>query len=860
MSSRYAPAEFEGKWRRRWAEADLFRTSETPGRPKFYGLPFFPYPSGSGLSVGHLRNYIPTDVICRMKRMQGYNVLHCMGWDAFGLPAEAEAIKRKRNPGDLVREYAATYKRQLELIGISYDWSREINSSDPEFYRWTQWVFLKLYEKGLAYHGEYAANWCPKDHTVLANEEVEGGLCWRCGTPVVKKMLKQWFFKITDYAQRLIDDLDTIAWPEGIKLQQRNWIGRSEGVEFEWEITASAGKAGSLKTFTTRIDTVYGATFCVLSPEHPLVPAITTDDRKADVHAYIEAASRLSEQDRVATTREKTGVFTGAYAVNPFTGDSTPIWVADYVLMGYGTGAIMAVPGHDERDFEFAKKYGLDIRQVISLESETPEMPFTSEDAVLVNSGDYTGLSCADAKLKMSHYLESMGTGRRKVNFKLRDWLISRQRYWGSPIPIVHCEKCGMVPVSEADLPVMLPRVESYEPSSTGESPLATIPEFVNTSCPKCGGAARRETDTMGGFACSSWYFLRFCDPSNSKAAWDRAMADYWMPVDCYVGGAEHAVMHLLYARFWTKFFYDEGLVSVKEPFATLRNQGMLLAPTPYREPRENETLQIGEPGILISPEEAVAMPKEAITWRWEKMSKSKGNVVTPEEAAEKYGTDALRIYELFEAPFEQTIQWTEERVQGAIRFLHRVFKIVEQAQPRFVRDWRSGIAGSSQEADKELRRTTHFTIGKLTKDIETFSFNTCVAAMMEFSNSISDAMKSGVSDAALSEAIETFVLLLAPIAPHCADELWSSIGGEGFTLEKEWPRADPALQMRDVVTVALQVNGKLRGTLEASSGATNEELETMALAHEKVQQFVHGLTVRKVIIVPGKLVNIVAS
>ncbi len=887
MPSRYEPLEFEAKWRKRWKAADLFRTREDPHRQKFYGLDFFPYPSGAGLSVGHLRNYIPTDVLCRMKHMQGRNVLHPMGWDAFGLPAENEAIAKKSHPAPMVREYAETYKRQEDLVGISYDWHRELNSSSPEFYRWTQWIFQLLYRKGLAYHGEYPANWCPKDKTVLANEEVEGGLCWRCGTRVEKRMLKQWFFKITAYAQRLLDDLEDLDWPEGIKQMQRNWIGRSEGVEFEWQVSRmelGAPKTEhnenaivthteympvdgrSFRVFTTRIDTVYGATFCVLAPEHPLIDSIVPVHRHAEVADYIENAKRMSEQDRLATGRVKTGIFSGAFAKNPFTNEHVPIWIADYVLMGYGTGAIMAVPGHDERDHEFALKNELEIRQVIAPESMTAvELPFESEAGVLVSSGDFSGIACDEAQSRMGEWVESQGIGERKINYRLRDWLISRQRYWGSPIPVIHTEAGEIELVPEAELPVLLPDVDHYEPTETGESPLAAIPEFLNVTDSK-GRPARRETDTMGGFACSSWYFLRFADPHNDEKAWDKKKADYWMPVDCYVGGAEHAVMHLLYARFWTKVLYDEGLVSCKEPFAVLRNQGMLLAPTPFREPRSNETIKVGEEGIQITYEEAQSLPEDQVFWRWEKMSKSKGNVVTPDEAVDKYGADALRVYELFEAPFSATIQWSDERVGGAINFLNRVFKLTDDFRENFEPNWRAALRSSSlSESELGLRQATHFAIRKITDDIETFAFNTAVSSLMEFRNSVADFAKHADNDrmesrSVMSEAVETLLLLLAPIAPHTSDEIWESYGFDGFTYQAEWPECDPRFLVKQTVTLVVQVNGKMRASFDAPAGLSPEDAEGIALEHERVLPFLEGKTVRKVIVVPDKIVNIVAN
>jgi leucyl-tRNA synthetase len=871
---RYEPSAVEPKWQARWKDADLFRTTEDPTRPKVYGLEFYPYPSGAGISVGHLRNYVPTDVYCRMKRMQGCNVLHPMGWDAFGLPAENEAIDKGSHPKKTVPTYIATYKRQMDLIGIGYDWSREVNSSAPDYYRWTQWIFLLLFHRGLAYRSHAPANWCPSCRTVLANEEVQGGLCWRCGSLVEKKQLPQWFFKITEYAQRLLDDLEGLDWPEGIKAMQRNWIGRSEGVEFEMEID---GLGESFRAFTTRIDTIYGVTFCVFAPEHPLVAKMTTPAQRAAVEAYVALAQRESEMDRLATERERTGVFTGAYAVNPVNGERVPIWVADYVLMGYGTGAIMAVPAHDERDFAFARKYGLDIRRVVAERLEDADLPVEAAETAhgfMVNSGEYTGLPFEEGSRKLSEWFEARGTGERKVNYRLRDWLISRQRYWGAPIPIVHCEKCGEVPVPEADLPVLLPDVENYIPTGTGESPLAAIPSFVNTTCPKCGGPAKRETDTMGGFACSSWYFLRFADPHNDKRAFDPAKAKYWLPVDCYVGGAEHAVMHLLYARFWTKVLHDAGLVPFIEPFKRLVNQGMVLAPTPYRKPREGEKLGVGEQGILMTPAEARKLPEGEVDWHWEKMSKSKGNVVTPEEVVAKYGVDALRVYELFVAPFDQPFQWAEEGMQGASRFLARAWRVADEALAIFHRDWRSRLDVPFSGAAKKLRQKTHATVAKVIDDIEGFRFNTAVAAMMEWLNAIVDFQQSSVTlrqaqgdvgasmedRVALSEAVETFIRTLSPMAPHLADELWERYGFDGFLFTADYPTPDAAVAKVDEVTIALQVNGKLRGTIQAPADASKEELERLALENPKVTQHLEGLTVRKVIVVPGRLVNVVAA
>lgn len=984
MLDHYEPQAFEAKWRQRWNDADLYKTREEEGRPKFYGLDFFPYPSGAGLSVGHCRNYIPTDVLCRMKFMQGYNVLHPMGFDAFGLPAENEAIKRKSHPAKMIDEYAATYKRQMDLVGISYDWSRSFKSCDPDYYKWTQWIFELLYKRGLAYRKDAEVNWCPKDKTALANEEVVGGLCERCGTPVEKRKIPQWFFKITEYAQRLIDDLDELDWPEGIKNQQRNWIGRSEGVQFRMEVVfeplpegqptpdvpANAGVAGEddplaelraeiaaegtiqaddarlqkagaigdalnqsaasidtwnpaqdmfdsakqkvkaassafgddfavqqrawqFEVFTTRIDTIFGVTFCVLAPEHPLVNKIAekvSPEQAKAIRDYQAAVKGESEANRTAEGREKTGVFTGAYAVNPITQDTIPIWIADYVLMGYGTGAIMAVPAGDQRDFEFAQKFGIPVRAIQepdepwlsgnktdTLESsdllrsylQDPKQfksAFVSKDKPLVNAQRFTGMSFDQAATELGQWFESYQIGVRKVNYRLRDWLISRQRYWGCPIPVCYDKEGDLMLIPESQLPVELPDVESYEPSDDGSSPLSRIVDFVNCTTPD-GTLGRRETDTMGGFACSSWYFLRFCDPHNDDKAWSPDRVSHWMPVDTYVGGAEHAVMHLLYARFWTKVLYDAGLVHVKEPFQRLKNQGQVLGYTPYRKPKEGEKLDVGEDGILVSFEEAKSLPKEEVTWKWVRMSKSKGNVVTPDEAVDGYGADALRLFELFVAPFDADVEWNNDGMTGTARFLSRVFRLVSETQPEYQADWRSSAdLSNSSDLVREIRRATHKAIKRSTEDIDRFAFNTYVAGLMETLNTYNDLRRKSSTDSnpslnvAWSEAVETLVLLLAPGAPHSADEMWEALGKEGFTYGANWPQFDPDLAKDDVLTIAVQVNGKLRDTIEVSAEATEEEVKADAMASEKVLGHLQGLTVRKVIVVPKRLVNIVAN
>jgi leucyl-tRNA synthetase len=883
MLDRYEPATFEAKWRARWLEADLFRTRIRENAPKFYGLDFFPYPSGAGLSVGHCRNYIPTDVLCRMRVMQGYNVLHPMGFDAFGLPAENEAIKNKVHPGPMIDRYAQRYHDQMDLVGISYDWSRSFKSCEPSYYKWTQWLFELLYKRGLAYQKLAAVNWDPVDKTVLADEEVIAGRAERSGALVERRYIAQWFFKITEYAQRLIDDLDLVDWPEGIKSQQRNWIGRSEGVQFRMRVAGQRSSGPdedgfevltgrrelAFEVFTTRIDTVFGMTFCVLSPEHPFLGAILAGvdaEHAAAVRAYQEAAGRLSDADRLATTREKTGVFTGAYAINPANREEVPIWVADYVLATYGTGAIMAVPAHDDRDFEFAAKFGIPVQPVIApADGSSPELPFSTKDGVLINSGEYSGLTVAEAMVGLGIWIEGLGIGERKVQYKLRDWLISRQRYWGCPIPMMYGADDEVQMVPEDCLPVLLPDVENYEPSGDGSSPLKRIPEFYNTT-DLDGRLGHRETDTMGGFACSSWYFLRFCDPHNEGEAFDRKAVDYWMPVDTYVGGAEHAVMHLLYARFFTKVLFDEGLVSVKEPFQRLKNQGQVLANTPYRKPAEGETLGVGEDGILVSFEEAARLPASDVSWRWARMSKSKGNVVTPEEAVEAYGADALRLYELFVAPFDADVQWTNDGMQGTARFLGRIFKWISSVRDSFEPLWWTSIGSVEASAPaRDLRRAVHKTIRKATEDIERFAFNTYVSSLMELLNTVTDLtrqleLSSEADRLALSEAVETFTLLLAPAAPYSADEIWSALGREGFTFDASWPAFDPGLAQDSVITVALQVNGKLRDTVELPADASEADLLAAAKASAKVAAYLEGKTIRKEIVVPGKLVNLVVG
>ncbi len=863
--SRYPFQAIERKWQARWEAAGVYKTggSDDP-RPKYYVLDMFPYPSGSGLHVGHCRNYVPGDVVARLKHMQGFNVLHPMGWDAFGQPAEQDAIKRGVNPSTVVPLLAKEYKRQLSILGNGYDWDREINSTDPDYYRWNQWAFLLFRERGLAYRKESPVNWCENEGTVLANEEVEDGKCWRCGFPVTKKNLPQWFFRITAYGDKLLEGLDRIEWPEGIKRQQRDWIGRSEGAEVEFALPSNADAA--ITVFTTRPDTLWGATFLVLAPEHPLVETITTSDQRVAVAAYREAAQRTSDMDRQAEGRDKTGVFTGAYADNPVTGEPIPIWVADYVLMGYGTGAIMAVPAHDQRDFEFARKFHLPVVLVYETEpgqgeeTLTNAIPaggtmraFTPAPGALTAASPFAGLpNDKETVAKVVAWLEEQGVGKRRIQFKLRDWLVSRQRYWGTPIPIIYCKDCGEQPVPLDQLPVTLPDVDNYKPTGTGKSPLADIPAFVNTTCPACGGPAERETDTMAGSVDSSWYFLRFTSPKEKNAAWNREAADYWMNVDRYIGGREHAVGHLLYARFWTKVFFDASLISVDEPFQTLRNQGSLNALTPIVKGTDR----------YIRPDELARFTPDQIDHAWLRMSKTRGNGVTPDEIAEKYGADTLRLYVLFVAPFEDTIQWNEDALNGTSRFLNRVWDTFTQIAPAFDSDWAAKVGAATSDDERTLRRRTHQAIAKVTDDIAEFRFNTAVSALMTFSNALREFVaKNGTGSPAVSEAAEIFAKLLSPLAPHVADELWERLGhANEFLYRAPWPTGDPAVAAEKEATLVVQVNGKLRDRVTIPADADEETCRRIALASEKVQSETTNKTVRKVVVVPGKLVNVVVG
>ncbi|MBI3287225.1 MAG: leucine--tRNA ligase [Chloroflexi bacterium] len=813
---RYVPQEIEPKWQRYWEEQGFYRVQEVSDKPKFYNLVMYPYPSGS-LHMGHCRNYTIGDVVARYKTMQGYNVLNPMGWDAFGLPAENAAIKQGIHPQAWTEEAIAEMKGDMLRMGLAYDWSREIGSLDPRYYKWNQWFFLKFYERGLAYKAKAWVNWCPVDGTILANEQVINGRCWRhTDTLVTKKELEQWFFRITAYAEELLRDLQLLEhWPEQVKIMQENWIGRSPGVEFEIPLKDSQQV---IPVFTTRIDTLYGVTFVVLAPEHPGVREWTTAERRAEVEAYIEETLRATEIDRLSTEREPEGVFIGSYAVNPLNGERVPIYIADYVLTTYGTGAIQGVPAHDRRDFAFAQKYGLPIPVVIAPPGwdGQPLREAYVEEGTLVNSGPFTGTPSSLGRERIADEIERRGLGRRVVNYRLRDWLISRQRYWGTPIPIIYCEVDGIVPVPEKQLPVLLPEGVDFTPSGTGQSPLATVPEFVHAPCPVCGRRARRETDTMDTFVDSSWYFLRFTDPHNTQAPFDPATAAYWLPVDQYTGGIEHAILHLLYARFFTKALRDLGLTTLDEPFARLFNQGMVL---------------MGGPA----------------------MSKSRGNYVSVQEFIHSYGIDTGRIFSLFVAPPEQDVEWTAVRggEEGVHRFLNRVWRLVTEEAP---------TGTGSPEANQAIRRTTHRTIQKVTQDIERFHFNTAVSALMELSNHLVAYTQEQGFTPTLKDSLRSMLLMLAPLAPHISEELWRHLGERDSIHRQVWPTWDEELTRAESFTLVIQVNGKLRDKVEVPASIGEAEARELALARERVRKHLDGKKVEQVIFVPRRLINILVK
>jgi leucyl-tRNA synthetase len=826
-------AAIEKKWQDRWEAEGVFRAPKTPraGR-KFYCLDMFPYPSAAGLHVGHPEGYTATDILCRYKRMNDFDVLHPMGWDAFGLPAENFAIATGTHPAKVTRENVDNFRRQIKSLGFSYDWDREVDTTDPGYYKWTQWIFLQLFKKGLAYESTAPINWCPKDQTGLANEEVFNGACERCGTKVERKNIRQWVLKITAYADRLESDLAGLDWPESTISMQRHWVGRSEGAE----VTFKSEGGDEIKVFTTRPDTLFGATYMVLAPEHPLVETITTEAQRAAVKAYVAAASSKSDLERTELQKDKTGVFTGGHAINPVNGGKIPVYIADYVLGSYGTGAIMAVPAHDERDHEFAVKYGIAIKTVVT--APDAETPFTGEGTA-TNSEFLNGRPTPEAKKVIIAWLEEKGLGAKRVNYKLRDWIFSRQRYWGEPIPIVHCAKCGVVPVPEDQLPLRLPEVADFKPTGTGESPLANVLDWVNTSCTACGGPAKRETNTMPQWAGSCWYYLRYIDPKNTAAAWDMDLEKAWGPVDCYVGGAEHAVLHLLYARFWHKVLFDLGFVSTKEPFQKLRHQGMILSYS-NRDAKGNyhpyEDVEYDEKG-----QAKLAATGEILSSQVEKMSKSKKNVVNPDIVLKRYGADSFRLYEMFMGPFEQSKPWDMRSIEGVHRFLRRAYILINDME-------------HPPKADEGHTALRHRTIKKVGEDIEAFGFNTAISTLMIYLNGIS-------ADNAPSKIdLDTFLILLNPFAPHLTEELWEKLAHETLLCRQPWPSWDAKHLVESVLEYPVQVNGKLRDTFKIAADASDELVKETAIKLVKVQAAVGTQTIVKIILIPKKLVSLVVK
>ncbi|KLO21038.1 leucyl-tRNA synthetase [Marinitoga sp. 1197] len=814
----------EEKWQKKWAEKNIFKTSQRSDKKKYYVLTMFPYPSGT-IHVGHVKNYVIGDVVARYKKMQGFNVLHPFGYDAFGLPAENAAIKNNVNPGDWTFKNIEIIKKQIKKIGISYDWDREIATCKEDYYKWTQWIFLKLYEKGLAYKKHAAVNWCPSCKTVLANEQVVNGKCERCGTEIEMKKLEQWYFKITDYSEKLLNDLEKLeGWPENVKIMQKNWIGKSVGAEVKFKID---GTEKELTVFTTRPDTLWGVTFMALAPESPIVEELTTPEQKKEVEEFLNRVTKEDKFKRIAQGAKKDGAFTGSYAINPVNGEKIPIYVANYILFEYGTGAIMAVPAHDQRDFEFAKEFNLPIRVVIKpenknfLEEDLTEA-FT-DDGIMVNSNKFDGMKNREALPKIIDWLEKNNIGNKSIQYKLRDWLISRQRYWGAPIPIIYCEKCGTVPVPEKDLPVKLPTNVTFEP--TGKSPLTYTDEFINTTCPKCGRPAKREVDTMDTFVDSSWYYLRYINPKMNDKPFDSDDVNYWLPVDQYIGGVEHAILHLLYSRFITKVLYDLGYINFVEPFSNLFTQGMI-----YKDGA--------------------------------KMSKSKGNVVSPDEMVEKYGADTLRLYMLFMGPPEKDAEWNDAGLEGIARFMNKVWiamsKIIEVTKNVDTKNMKLNT-----KEEKSLRRKLHQMIGKITNDIEkNFQFNTAISGMMELINElnsyINNISKKDWNKELLKEVAEDFIILLSPFAPHLSEELWHMMGHNTFVVNAKWPDVDKKALEVDELEIVVQINGKVRSKIIVDANSTEEMIKNKAFEDEKVKKYIENSEIKKVILVKGKLLNIV--